>query len=91
MAKKQKPIEIEGVRIVSKPQFLIGIISVTFIAAIHFFTFQNMKKELTENIEITKSINQKLSDQKTEFYQEFQKLHSTTAKIEGKLEILIED
>jgi len=91
MSAKQKTIDIEGIKILSTPKFIIGIISVTFLVALHFFTFLNMKSDLLENREETKSIGSQMSQQKTEFYKEFQKIHSVTANIEGKLELLIKD
>lgn len=82
---KKNNIEIENIKITSSPKFLIGIISVTFIVAIHFFTFLNMKKELSENTQIIKSTEQKISDQEVNFNKEVVSLKIIMANLQGRL------
>jgi hypothetical protein len=91
MSKNNKPIDIQDLKIISKPSFLIGLISVVSIITLHIATFFNMKDDLSENIKIVKSIDSQLENQRAEFQKEFQKIHMNTAKIEGKLEILTKD
>lgn len=91
MPKSNKPIDIQDLKIISKPSFLIGLISVVSIITLHIATFFNMKDDLSENIKIVKSIDSQLENQRTEFQKEFQKIHMNTAKIEGKLEILTKE
>ena len=87
-------LDIENLRILSKPQYIIalisGVISVTVIIVTQIVTFQNMKDEVAENKEIIKTIRTEMSEQKLEFLKEFQKLQSQNAKIQGKVELLTE-
>ncbi|WP_299336844.1 hypothetical protein [uncultured Psychroserpens sp.] len=85
MGKKNKPLDIENLRITSKPQFLISLITIVSIVTVHFVTFLNMKEQISENTNITKEISKDLADHRTEFYKEFSEIKVVTSNIQGRL------
>ncbi|WP_299116372.1 hypothetical protein [uncultured Winogradskyella sp.] len=93
MSKNKNVIDVDNLKILTKPQYIVallgGVISVTAIIVTQIVTFQDMKTDITSNKEMLNGIKNEVSEQRFEFLKEFEKLHSTNANIEGKLDVLI--
>ena len=67
------------------------ILGLVFAIGGNFATFLNMKEQLKDLNVVTTELNDKISNQKSEFNQQLIDIHKSTSKIEGQLELLINE
>lgn len=95
MSKKNNPIDVNSLKITSSLSLIGILIGFGVTIGINISSFNNMKSQLTglsESMDDLESkIYEKFDKQTTEFNQEIKKVQNNNARMEGKMEVYLQN
>lgn len=89
MSESNQTLDLERIKILSKPQYIGLLIGFIFTIGVNYNSFKNMSKDIDKLSSRIGGLRQDIASQNDKIDNRLVNIQERTAKLEGKLDLLI--